>query len=36
VQNVIDAVTNAYNKKTGRIAQAYIANISEGTNVILH
>lgn len=35
VRGVVDAVTAAYNEKTGRTAQAYIANISAGTNVIL-
>ena len=35
VQAVVDTVTAAYNEKTGRTAQAYIANISDGTNVIL-
>ncbi len=35
VQNLVDTVIGAYNEKTGRTAQAYIANISGGTNVIL-
>lgn len=35
VQTVVDTVTTAYNKKTGLTAQAYIAKISAGTNVIL-
>ncbi|MEC3880759.1 galactokinase [Parapedobacter sp. 10938] len=35
VRGVVDAVTAAYNEKTGRTAQVYIANISAGTNVIL-
>lgn len=36
VQGVIDTVVTAYKEKTGRIAQAYIANISAGTDAILH
>ncbi len=35
VQSVVKTVTAAYNEKTGRTTQAYIANISAGTNVIL-
>ena len=35
VQITVDTVTAAYNKRTGRIAQAYIAEISAGTNTIL-
>ena len=35
VQSVVNTVTAAYEEKTGRAAQAYIARISEGTNVIL-
>jgi len=36
VQHVVDTVTAAYNEKTGLTAQAYVANISAGTNVILN
>lgn len=36
VQAVVDTVVAAYKEKTGRIAQAYIVNISAGTNAILH
>ncbi len=35
VRAVVDHVVAAYREKTGRTAQAYIANISAGTNVIL-
>lgn len=34
VQHVVDAVTKAYEAKTGKKAQAYIANISSGTSII--
>src|SRR5690606_14718399 len=36
VQHVVDTVTAAYNERTGLTAQAYIAKISTGTNVILN
>lgn len=36
VQDVVDTIVTAYKEKTGRVAQAYIANISAGTDVILH
>lgn len=35
VQEVVDTVIAAYSEKTGRTAQAYIANISAGTHVVL-
>ncbi|WP_262245209.1 galactokinase [Parapedobacter soli] len=35
VEAVVDAVTAGYKQKTGRTTQAYIANISAGTNLIL-
>ncbi len=34
VQAVVDTVTKAYGEKTGKKAQAYIASISAGTNII--
>ncbi len=34
VQEVVDTVTKAYEEKTGKKAQAYIANISTGTSII--
>ena len=34
VQEVVDSVTTAYKQKTGKQAQAYIANISAGTSII--
>ena len=36
VQHVVNTVTAAYNERTGLTAQAYIAKISTGTNVILN